>query len=246
MTTYFVGTSGWSYPAWRGLFYPQDLARSRWLDYYVTQLPVVEVNATFYRSFEPRTYATWREKAPEGFRYILKVPRWISHESLLQDVTAEIAAFWEDATRLEERLGLVLLQLPPSMPYDLERLRRALLAFGDPRRVAVEVRHSRWQRPELLELLAGLGSSFCNTDAPGSPLTPYLTGACGYLRLHGRREDARYTYDYSQEELEEIAAAAQALGEAGAETVYVLFNNTRAGDAPLNAVTLRKFLEHEG
>ena len=141
---------------------------------------------------------------------------------------------------------MVLLQLPPSMPYNLERLRRALLTFGDPERVVVEVRHPRWQQPELLDLLAGIGSNFCNTDAPGSPLTTYLTGAHGYLRLHGRREDARYTYDYSQEELEEIATAAHALREGGAEAVYVLFNNTRGGDAPLNAVALLDLLEHRG
>jgi uncharacterized protein YecE (DUF72 family) len=243
MTTYFVGTSGWSYPAWRGGFYPQDLSRSRWLDYYVTQLPVVEVNATFYRAFQAQTYASWRERAPAGFRYVLKVPRWITHESLLQDVTDEIAAFWEEATRLEERLGLVLLQLPPSMPYDLKRLRRALLAFGDPGCVAVEIRHPRWQRPELLDLLSGVGSIFCNTDAPDSPLTTYLTGASGYLRLHGRRKDARYTYHYSPEELQGIAAAARTLAGAGAESVYVLFNNTRAGDAPLNAGALLELLE---
>ena len=139
-----VGTSGWSYPHWKAVFYPEGLARARWFEFYSRTFSTVEVNATFYRFFKESTYCKWRDTAPEGFRYVLKVPRVITHRKFLAGVDEDIRRFCASAAILEHTLGLLLLQLAPQTPYDPDRLGRALRAFEDPSRVAVEFRHKRW------------------------------------------------------------------------------------------------------
>jgi uncharacterized protein YecE (DUF72 family) len=129
---FFVGTSGWSYAHWKEVFYPEDLPKSRWFEYYAKEFSTVEVNATFYRTFKDQTYHKWRDRAPEKFTYVLKAPRLITHRRYLEDVEEHIKRFWESASLLESKFGLILLQLAPNTPYDPDRLKKALLAFDDP------------------------------------------------------------------------------------------------------------------
>jgi len=237
MTTQFlVGTSGWTYDHWKGTFYPEKLAKSRWFDHYATQFPAVEVNATFYRTFADQTYHKWRERAPAGFTYVLKVPKLITHRKYLADVGDEIRAFWRSAALLEDKLGLVLLQVAPGTPFDLERLRQAILAFGDPRRVAVEFRRRDWLNDETRALLADCGATFVSVDSPRTRPVDWITSQAGYIRLHGRSR--WYSHDYTPEELDEIAEIARRMAANGAKTVYVFFNNDFEGYAPRNALTL--------
>lgn len=243
MAEFFIGTSGWNYPHWEGLFYPEDWPKRRWLEYYATRFRTVEVNATFYRTFRDETYRAWRERAPEGFRYVLKAPRYITHRLYLVEAEEPIRRFRDQASLLGDRLGLVLLQLAPSTPYEPERLRRALLAFGEPCRVAVEFRHSRWLTDETRELLREVGAAFCTADSPRSRLCDWVTSAVAYIRLHGRKR--WYAHNYTDEELAEIAALARRMAAQGAEEVYIFFNNDYEGYAPQNALTLRAMLEGE-
>lgn len=236
-----IGTSGWSYDHWRETFYPAGLAKQRWFDYYAARFDTVEVNATFYRRFRDETYHRWRERAPAGFRYVLKVPRLISHRKHLHDCAGEIAAFCRSAALLGETLGLLLLQLPPSMPYDPPRLRAALAAFGNPGRVAVEFRNPRWLTDETRALLCESGAVFCCADSPDQPLGDWLTADQGYIRLHGRQR--WYDYDYPHRELEQIGQAARRMVAQGARRVYLFFNNDAAGYAPHNAQQLRTMLQ---
>jgi len=237
---FLVGTSGWSYPEWSGRFYPEGWPKSRWFDYYVTQFTTVEVNATFYRSFRDETYHKWRERAPEGFSYVLKVPRLITHRKRLADVGDIIRTFWRSARLLGDRLGLVLLQLPPKMPFDLARLEAALTAFPDPSRVAVEFRDERWLEKDAFTLLSRVGAVLVSADSPKTRMSGHVTSEVGYIRLHGR--DAWYTYDYSEGELREIASVARSMAARGAETIYVFFNNDFGGHAPRNARALKEML----
>lgn len=237
---YLVGTSGWSYAHWQGVFYPEKWPKSRWLEYYVTRFSTVEVNATFYRTFQDQTYLKWRERAPKGFCYVLKAPRLITHRRYLQGAEESIGRFWAQARLLEDKLGLVLLQLAPNTPYEPERLRHALRAFHDPRRVAVEFRDERWLTGEVRELLEEKRAVFCSADSPKSKLLDWVTSDTGYIRLHGRRE--WYAYDYPAEELKEIASLARRMAREGAKTVYVFFNNDAKGFAPKNALVLKEML----
>jgi len=239
-TQFLVGTSGWTYPHWQGRFYPADWPKSKWFEYYTQKFSVVEVNATFYRTFKEQTYHNWRAKAPEGFHYVLKAPRFITHRKYLKDVGNECQAFYKSAALLENRLGLILLQLAPGTPYEPERLRQALLAFDDPTKIAVEFRHARWFTEEIRLLLTELGAVFCTADSPKTELMDWLTADTAYLRLHGRTH--WFAYDYSNEELKGIADLAKRLGKMGAKEIYIFFNNDFEGSAPKNALALREML----
>lgn len=237
---FFVGTSGWSYPHWKGVFYPEDWPKSKWFAYYTGEFPSVEVNATFYRTFKDQTYHNWRSRAPEGFVYVLKAPRLITHRKFLKDSEEQIKAFCKSAALLEDKLGLILLQLAPRTPYDPARLEQALRAFDDPAKVAVEFRNEQWLTEETKELLSKVGAVFCNVDSPQAELTDWVTSDSAYIRLHGRRR--WYNYDYSARELQEIGLLAKRLAKLGARDVYIFFNNDADGCAPRNARLLLEML----
>jgi uncharacterized protein YecE (DUF72 family) len=238
--TFLIGTSGWTYDHWKGCFYPKGLPKSRWLDYYSSRFSTVEVNATFYRTFKDQTYLNWKARAPVGFGYVLKAPRGITHRKYLMNVEEDIKNFCRSSAHLGDRLEMTLLQVAPNTPYDLERLQKALVAFHDPGRVAVEFRNSRWLTPATEELLRSVGATFCNADSPDQQLTSILTSSQAYLRLHGRRH--WYADNYSSEELREIADRARELAARGATQVYIFFNNDFEGNAPANALFLLKLL----
>jgi uncharacterized protein YecE (DUF72 family) len=236
-----VGTSGWTYPDWQGIFYPEDWPKSRWFEYYATEFSTVEVNATFYRSFKDQTYHKWREQAPEEFRYVLKAPRFVTHRKHLKGAEKQIKSFWRSAALLEDKLGLILLQLAPSTAYDPDRLKTALLTFGDPGKVAVEFRHEKWLTEEIRDLLKEVGAIFCTADSPESELMDWVTSDVAYVRLHGRGQ--WYAHDYSLQELREIADLARRMEKLGAKQVYIFFNNDVNAYAPRNALTLLEMLK---
>ncbi len=238
---FFVGTSGWTYDHWYGRFYPTDLAKSRWFDYYASLFSSVEVNATFYRTFKDSTYEKWKERAPGGFSYVLKAPRLVTHRKFLLETEALIQAFYRSCTLLEEKFGLILLQVAPQMPYDPDRLRHALRAFPNPGNVAVEFRRPEWYSPEVLGLLREMGCTMCNVDSPRQSLTDHLTSDKAYIRLHGRQH--WYSYNYTENELAEIARLARDLARRGASWVYIFFNNDFEGYAPHNALAVKRMLE---
>lgn len=239
-TRFFIGTSGWNYPHWKGLFYPEDCPKSHWFEFYSRHFTTVEVNATFYRRFKDQTYHQWRERVPPEFRYVLKAPRQITHRKYLVDVKQDIQEFWASASLLEDRLGLILLQLAPSTPYDPDRLRRTLLTFEDPGKVAVEFRHKRWLTREIEGLLKEIGSVFCSADSPKMKLVDWVTSETAYIRLHGRKR--WYSHNYSKEELKEIAQLAREMVNKAATRVYIFFNNDFDGYAPRNALSLMQWL----
>jgi len=240
-STFFVGTSGWTYDHWKGLFYPENLPKKRWFDYYASQFSAVEVNATFYRTFKDQTFHNWRERAPQGFGYVLKAPQLITHRKYLLDVDDNIHAFYQSCSLLQRKFEMILLQVAPNMPYDLKRLEKALSSFPDPARVAVEYRRPEWLNQDTMQLLREVGATICNVDSPQQQLSDYLTSDKAYLRLHGRKH--WYSYNYPIDELREIAQLAQRLVQRGANRVYIFFNNDFEAYAPANALTLLELLK---
>jgi uncharacterized protein YecE (DUF72 family) len=227
-------------PLERSLLSPGS-AKKSWFDYYAREFQAVEVNATFYRTFKDQTYHNWRERAPQGFGYVLKAPQLITHRKYLIDVGADIRAFYHSCSLLQDKFEMILLQVAPNMPYDLKRLQTALSAFPDPARVAVEFRRPEWRSPETMSLLRTLGTTICNVDSPQQRLTDELTSHWAYLRLHGRNR--WYAYNYSGDELMEIAMLARNLVNKGANRVYIFFNNDFEGYAPANAIALQEMLK---
>jgi len=237
---YFTGTSGWTYDHWKGTFYPAGLPRSKWFSWYSSQFKTVEINATFYRTFQESTFKKWYQVAPPGFLYVLKAPRLITHRRFLKDCDDLIRDFAFKAELLGEKLGLILLQLAPSTPYDPELLGHALRQFPDPSKVAVEFRHKRWDTPEVFTLLQSLHATLVNVDSPATRAGDRLTSGTAYLRLHGRVH--WYSYDYSRAELQEIALILQHMESSGATRAFVFFNNDFEAHAPANALQLMQLI----
>jgi len=227
-----AGTSGFSYPAWRGSFYPEDLPPARMLAFYAERLEAVEVNATFYRMPRPSVLSAWRAAAGPRFSFALKAPRRITHLLRLRAAEGHLAAFYRAAAELGPCLGPVLFQLPPDLGKDLPRLKDFLGLLPAGGQAAFEFRHPSWFADEVLAALAERGAALVHTDAEegATPLVP--TAGFGYLRLRRER--------YSGEELRTFAR--RILGAPWA-TAHVFFKHEDSGRGPAEALALRRLVE---
>lgn len=183
----FVGTSGWQYRSWRGVFYPTTLHPSRWLESYAERFATVESNAAFYRLPEGRVFAGWAERTPADFVMAVKASRYLTHVRRLREPEEPVWLLVERVAGLGAKLGPVLLQLPPSLPAQPERLRAALALFPATVRMAVEFRHESWYCDEVQAILAERGAALCLADR-GGPLDPvWRTAPWAYVRFHEGR-----------------------------------------------------------
>jgi len=255
-----IGPAGWDYPDWQGVVYPPGLKGADRLTFLAALFTAVEINVTFYRPI-PADYARrWLAAVADfpEFRFTAKVWQGFTHARQLSEV--DLAQFQAGLAPLlaAGKLGVLLAQFPYSFHNTEEnraylvQLKAALQKFP----LAVEVRHRSWQQRAVREFLAEVGLDFCNIDQPmvSYPMgaTRWVTGPRGYLRCHGRRQDAwfefgddrgaRYDYLYSPEELEDLAARARELAAKARET-YVIFNNHPAGQAVANALELISLLQ---
>jgi uncharacterized protein YecE (DUF72 family) len=164
-----AGSSGFSYPEWKGSFYPTDLPQKGFLAHYAGRLPAVEINNTFYRMPKAEMLARWAEQVPEGFRFVLKAPQRITHRERLAGSADSLAYFWKNAQTLGARLGPVLFQLPPFLRLDLDRLRSFLTELPAGLSAAFEFRHDSWFVPELEEVLRDAGAALCISDTDPDP-----------------------------------------------------------------------------
>lgn len=218
-----TGTSGFSYKAWKGSFYPEDLPDGEMLAYYGGRLGAVEINNTFYRMPKESVLAGWAEAVPEDFRFVLKVSRRISHFKRLKGCEDELGYLLETAATLGERLGALLVQLPPNFARDDERL-SAFLDMLPPRcRAAFEFRHDSWFDEVVYDLLRDhVGATLCiaETDERRWEEIP-ATADWGYLRL--RRDD------YGAADLE---AWTEAIRRQPWTEAYAFFKHEDAGAGP--------------
>jgi uncharacterized protein YecE (DUF72 family) len=182
-----VGTSGFSYPAWRGTFYPEDLAAREMLAFYAGVLGTVEINNTFYRLPSPALLTGWARHTPTGFRFALKAPQRITHHLRLRDAQELTGRFCDAATRLGPKLGPILFQLPPYFRADHPRLADFLAELPPGFEPAVEFRHASWFTDETYALLARHRAALCIADGDDASTPPVATAPFGYLRL--RRQD---------------------------------------------------------
>jgi uncharacterized protein YecE (DUF72 family) len=229
-----VGTSGFSYAAWKGTFYPEDITAPRMLAWYAHRLPAVEVNNTFYRMPSARVLTTWREEVPAGFRFALKAPQRITHLKRLADVEQPVAYFWKVAAVLGMALGPVLFQLPPQMRRDVGRLREFLALIPDGAQAAFEFRHTSWFDDEVFGALADRGAALCVNQSEDLDAPLLATGPIGYLRL--RRPG------YSGPELADWAARIRAQPW---HTAYVFFKHEDEARGPRFALSLAAALHAE-
>ncbi len=268
-----IGTSGWLYPEWRGVFYPKGLPHRRELEYVSERLDSVEINGSFYSLQRPASYRAWREQTPEGFLFAVKGGRFITHMKRLREVETPLANFFASGVlALGPKLGPVLWQLPPSLRYDpgqlaaffdllprttseaatLARDRDERLDGRDwltieadtPIRHALEVRHETFKDPGFLDLLREHGIALVVADTAGKfPYLEDVTADFAYVRLHGDTE--LYTSQYGGEALDRWAKRVRDL-EAGAGDAYVYFDNDVHAHAPFDAIGLAERLSTPG
>ncbi len=183
----YVGTSGWQYRHWRDRFYPKAVPQRAWLEYYAERFATVEINNTFYRLPPRTTFEQWAERFPADFVVAMKASRYLTHVKRLQEPEEPVHRMLEHAAPLGDRLGPVLLQLPPNLTFEPERLRATLAAFPSHVRVAVEPRHSSWFDDEaaLRDVLEARGAALCIADRASRLLAPlWRTADWGYVRFH--------------------------------------------------------------
>jgi uncharacterized protein YecE (DUF72 family) len=179
-----VGTSGYSYKEWKGSFYPRDLPAARMLTYYAQRFDTVEINNTFYRMPSEKTVVAWDEQVPEGFRFVLKATRRITHHKRLQEAGDELAHLVRVASVLGDKLGPTLFQLPPHLKKDLARLRDFLALLPAGWRAAFEFRSPSWFTDDVYRVLRERNAALVLSDVDGAPRpAPVPTADFGYLRL---------------------------------------------------------------
>jgi uncharacterized protein YecE (DUF72 family) len=229
-----VGTSGWQYADWRGRFYPADLPQRLWLEHYADAFATVEVNNAFYRLPDRGVFQGWRDRTPADFLIGVKFSRYLTHIKRLRDPAEPVARFLDRARALGDRLGPVLLQLPPNLRCDLTALDDVLGRFAGDVRVAVEPRHASWWTDDVRACLAAHGAALCWADRRGRPVTPlWRTADFGYLRLHEGRATPRPRYG-PQALHGWIGRIGEAFGPD--PDVFVYFNNDHGAAAITDAV----------
>ena len=237
-----IGTSGWSYPEWRGKFYPRGLPADRWLGHYATVFDTVELNASFYRLPSPGQFAKWAAQVPEGFLFAVKAPRQITHFHRLAGCGALLHEFFAAARTLGAKLGPILYQLPPQMPFDPALLAAFTALLPRTLSHVIEFRDPSWFRAETFDCLRARHISLCVSDLPGRRTPAVVTAPPAYLRLHGGR---RYRDSYPASELRKLGGELRSWSAAGIPA-FVYFNNTAAGHAPANARDLQKARDPHG
>ncbi|HEX5966763.1 MAG TPA: DUF72 domain-containing protein [Pyrinomonadaceae bacterium] len=180
----YVGTSGYSYKEWKGSFYPEKLAAKDMLPYYSSKLPAVELNNTFYRLPQRSMVESWKAQVPQNFRFAVKASQRITHFKRLKEANAETDYMLETVSALDDRLGVVLYQLPPNMKKDLERLETFLKHLPTNPPASFEFRHPTWFDDDVLELLRNENRALCISDTDDLPVSHIdKTADWGYMRL---------------------------------------------------------------
>jgi uncharacterized protein YecE (DUF72 family) len=231
-----IGCSGWIYRHWRELFYPAGLPQRLWFDHYARTFRTVELNTSFYHLPKAETFAKWRDQAPEGFRYAVKAPRFITHMKKLKDCSEPVEEFLGRARNLGPAIGPILYQLPPRWAYNRERLELFIALLPADLVHVFEFREKSWLTGEVLALLDSRGVSFCAHDMPGLATPRWASGPIAYVRFHGGT--GKYVGRYSDAALLAWTDWIVEQAEAGRD-IWCYFNNDIHGHAIHDALTLR-------
>lgn len=231
----FIGTSGWSYDHWAGVFYPPDLKTADRLAFYINHFNSVEINNTFYHLPTPSAFKGWREPAPKGFIYALKGSRFITHMKKLKDPKEPLHLFLERARILKDNLGPILFQLPPHWRCNTERLKEFVKLLPSNMRFAFEFREPSWFNKEIYDILKENNIALCIYHMPEFESLIEVTSKFVYIRFHGT--EFLYGGRYSKKELSKWADLINGFIKEGKD-VYVYFNNDANGYAVINAKEL--------
>jgi uncharacterized protein YecE (DUF72 family) len=235
-----IGTSGWTYDGWRGPFYPVEVPKKNWLQYYADQFPTTEINGSFYRTPSLEAVRSWRADTPSGFTFAWKASKFITHWKRLTAKCKNSIALME--TRLKA-LGAkncaVLFQLPPQFSKDCGRLDAFLRMLPPHHRYAFEFRHKSWYADDILDVLHKHDVALCLSDHEDAPAPWEITATHVYLRGHG--PSGRYHGSYSVQTLNRWAECI-ANWARHKRDVLVYFDNDQKAAAPQDAKRLMRIV----
>jgi uncharacterized protein YecE (DUF72 family) len=231
----YVGTSGFSYPKWKGTFYPAKMPAKDMLGFYAGRFRSVEINNTFYGPPDPAVLAGWAAQVPAHFRFAFKAPQEVTHFKRLKDVADPLARFLDSAGAISPQLGPLLFQLPPNFKKDVPRLRDLLALLPSGCRTTLEFRHASWFDDEVFGVLHDHHAALCVAEETDDLAVPFVaTADWGYLRLR------RLDYDDKA-----LAAWAKRLKTQSWTDCFVFFKHEDTGTGPDFAARLLKLLEQE-
>jgi uncharacterized protein YecE (DUF72 family) len=238
--TIHVGTSGWSYPHWRGTFYEQNCPPRKHLETYARHFQTAEVNNSFYQLPSNETVQIWRDTVPDDFCFAIKASRYLTHMKKLKDPEEPVERLLGVVCDLKDKLGPILVQLPPNWNKNPERLQHFLEALPTGQRWAFEFRDPSWFDAEIYELLSDHNAALCiyNQDGKTSPVES--TADWVYIRMHGPANGNGWSYDGRT--LSSWAKSIERWASEG-QDVYCYFNNDLEGAAPNDARKVIDFLD---
>jgi uncharacterized protein YecE (DUF72 family) len=240
---YYVGCSGWHYEHWRGLYYPRELPKPKWLSFYARQFSTVELNNSFYHLPSEKAFSIWRESTSDDFIFAVKMSRFITHIKRLKNIGSAVENFVSRAGLLAEELGPLLYQLPPSMKRDDELLQSFLSTLPSKHQHVIEFRHESWIDEAVFDILRIHNVGLCVFDVPGLSCPLVATSDFAYIRFHG--SEGLYSSSYSDEELTRWANRIGQLGQ-NVKASYIYFNNDAEAFAVENAIKLKNLLQPRG
>jgi uncharacterized protein YecE (DUF72 family) len=237
----YIGTSGWSYDHWVNVLYPHTASSLERLDAYARKFETVEVNNTFYRWPKDEVFSTWHSRLPDGFVLSAKASRGLTQFRKLNDPQPWLDRMEMGLSRLKEKRGVTLFQLPPHFPRDLDRLDTFLEAVPKGQRTAVEFRHPSWHGEETFAVLERHGAAYCVMSGARLPCILRATADFVYVRFHGPDHDHLYAGSYSEDDLRWWADRIREWREQGRD-VFAYFNNDGYGHAVRNALRLKELV----
>jgi len=237
----FIGTSGWVYSHWEGIFYPEDLPGKDKLKYFSQHFKTTEINYSFYHLPRPSTYQNWYLQTPEDFLFSIKASRFIAHIKRLKGVKEAWKTFIKNALNLKEKLGPILFQFPSSFKATEENIKRLedflKLITKNKLRYAFEFRHQSWCDKKVYDLLKKYKVVWVIADSSSYPKAEVVTANFVYIRMHGSK--VLFTSNYTKRELKDLAQKIKKWLKTS--NVYIYFNNDAYGYATENAKELIKF-----
>lgn len=231
-----IGCSSFSNGYWKEIFYPEDLPRSKWFDFYCENFDTYELNATFYKFPTLKSLQGWYKKTPEHFLFSVKAYKAITHFKKFVDCKEMLDEFYTVVKEgLGEKLACVLFQLPPSFQYSREKLELIISCMNPDFKNAIEFRNESWWTQEVFDALAKNNISFCSVSYPKLPETVVQTNSTGYIRLHGvpKLFYSGYTPEFLQSLYKEVVTTDKW------KEVFIYFNNTAGTEGILDAVEMK-------